>query len=83
MPTITLEGLKRSVQNIMAIDDMATRKKMRVGSIILEGDIKAKILGFDDRTCKIRYGKFKSEVALDRRFMSFKYVKEKSHAVTE
>lgn len=83
-PVWTTEYFERSVKHFMDLDSVAKPpQEMREGVIILEGDIRCKIKAWDRNWCVVRYGKNRAqEVTLERRFMNFKYAKEKSRVVT-
>lgn len=89
MPTIrnhaalwTREDFERSVKYAMELDRNQTPKELKVGTIILEGDLKVKIKAWDQAFCVVRYGKkYRKEVTLRREFMKFRYAKEKARAV--
>lgn len=82
-PEWTAEYFERSVKYAMELENADKPLKiMRSGTIILEGDIRCKIRAWDDKYCIVRYGKSRiNEMTLERRFMNFKYAKEKSSAV--
>ena len=55
--------------------------ELRIGTIILEGDIKAKVISWDSTWCAIRYGKgHLREATLRRGLMNFRYAKKKAVA---
>lgn len=81
MPTIwTDETLSTATKEVHEMEK--SLKEMRNATIVLEGDLRVKIIGWDSRNCVIRYGKYsKHDVSLPRRFMTFRYLKEKTSAV--
>lgn len=80
---LSLDSIQRSVKRAMDLEkEIKTPKEMRAGTIILEGDLKVKIRAFDSQYCVIRFGKkYNREATLPRRFMNFRYAKEKVRAI--
>lgn len=81
MPTI--DELNQAVASAMQIDQReAPLKELRKATIMLEGDLKVRVIAFNDDHCIVRFGdKDKREEALKRKFMNFRYLKEKAHVV--
>lgn len=77
------EMFERSVKYTMELDQQSEPlKELRAGTIILEGDLKVKVVGWDRNLCVVRFGKKRTqEVTLQRRFMKFRFAREKSHAL--
>lgn len=83
-PVWTKDYFERSVKHAMELDEAGKPlKEMKHATIFLEGDVRVKIVNWDRRYCVVRYGKegYRRDTTLERRFMNFRYLKEKAHAV--
>lgn len=78
----TRDLFERSVKYTMELDQQGQPQEMRMATIILEGDVRVKIKAWNQNFCVVRYGKkHRKEMTLPRRFMNFRYAKEKVRAV--
>lgn len=78
----TKELFERSVKYAMDLDKQnKPLKEMRMATIILEGDLRVRIRAWDKDVCVVRYGKRGSTATLPRRFMNFRYLKEKARVI--
>lgn len=79
MPTTqwTRDDLVKALRVAQTYEKKEAHLELRKARIILEGDIKARIVVWDEARCIISYGKAAVRATLPLSLMKFKYVREK------